>query len=56
LTYSVGDVFETYTYRVGLLEGRFSFSAAVGLFKSVVGLVMIVLANWVARRFGKSLW
>lgn len=56
LTYSVADVFETYTYRVGLLEGRLSFSAAVGLFKSVVGLIMIILANRIARIFNKSLW
>ncbi|MDF2647636.1 MAG: protein lplB, partial [Paenibacillus sp.] len=56
MTYSVADVFETYTYRVGLLEGRLSFTAAVGLFKSVVGLAMILIANRVARIFGKSLW
>lgn len=56
LTYNVADVFETYTYRVGLLEGRLSFSAAVGLFKSVVGLIMIILANRIARMFDKSLW
>lgn len=55
-TYEVADVFETYTYRVGLLEGRLSFTAAVGLFKSVVGLIMIVMANRIARLFGKSLW
>lgn len=55
-TYGVADVFETYTYRVGLLEGRLSFTAAVGLFKSVVGLVMIIFANRIARIFGKSLW
>jgi len=56
MTYAVADVFETYTYRVGLLEGRLSFSAAVGLFKSVVGFILIIGANRVARWFDKSLW
>lgn len=55
-TYDVADVFETYTYRIGLIDGRMSFAAAVGLFKAVVGLAMILLANRIARIFGKQLW
>ncbi|WP_246608293.1 ABC transporter permease [Paenibacillus agaridevorans] len=55
-TYDVADVFETYTYRIGLIDGRMAFAAAVGLFKAVVGLVMVLLANRIARFFGKQLW
>lgn len=55
-TYEVADVFETYTYRIGLLDGRLSFAAAVGMFKAVVGLVMVLLANRAARFFGNQLW
>lgn len=55
-TYDVADVFETYTYRTGLVDGRLSYAAAVGLFKSVVGFVLIVLANRLARRFGNQIW
>ncbi|MNI02407.1 putative multiple-sugar transport system permease YteP [compost metagenome] len=55
-TYDVADVFETYTYRIGLIDGRMSFAAAVGMFKGVVGLVMVLLANRIARFFGKQLW
>lgn len=50
----VGEVFDTYVYRVGLLQGQFSYSAAVGLFKSAVGLVLVVIANTLAKKFGEE--
>jgi putative aldouronate transport system permease protein len=56
MTYDVADVFETYTYRIGLIDGRLSFASAVGLFKAVVGFVLIMLANRIARMFGKQIW
>ncbi|MDF2837486.1 MAG: protein lplB [Paenibacillus sp.] len=56
LTYDVADVFETYTYRIGLIDGRLSFAAAVGLFKAFVGFVLILAANRIARLFGKQIW
>ncbi len=55
-TYDVADVFETYTYRVGLIDGRLSFAAAVGFFKAAVGLVLIIIANRIARLFGNHIW
>jgi putative aldouronate transport system permease protein len=54
LNLRVSDVFETYVYRQGLVQGDFSYSTAVGLFKSVVGLVMIVTANTIAKRLGEE--
>jgi putative aldouronate transport system permease protein len=57
LTLSVSEVFETYTYKVGLLEGRLSFSTAVGLFQSVVGFILIYITNFFAKRTGEEgLW
>jgi putative aldouronate transport system permease protein len=56
MTYDVADVFETYTYRIGLIDGRLAFASAVGLFKALVGLVLILLANRLARMFGKQIW
>ncbi|MFE5321547.1 ABC transporter permease [Paenibacillus sp. NPDC056579] len=56
MTYDVADVFETYTYRIGLIDGRMSFAAAVGLFKAAVGFVLIVGANRLSRLFGKQIW
>jgi ABC-type polysaccharide transport system, permease component len=50
----VAEVFDTYVYRAGILQGQFSFSTAVGLFKSVVGLVLVVIANRLSKKFGEE--
>ena len=55
--YEVGDVFETYVYRTGIVNAQYSYSAAVGVFKSVVSLVLVFLSNKVARLLGnEGLW
>ena len=55
--YSVADIVDTYVYREGLLGLRYSFAAAVGLFKSVISLILVVGANMLARRLGQpGLW
>ena len=57
MVYNVADVFETYTYRTGLLERRFSYATAVGLFQAVVGLIMIYTTNYFSKLIGeKGLW
>lgn len=56
-TYETADVINTYVYRRGIGGGEFSFGAAVGLFQSVVNLIVLVSANTVSRRVnGTSLW
>ncbi|MFH1737993.1 MAG: ABC transporter permease subunit [bacterium] len=56
-TYVVADVISTYVYRRGLVEMQYSFSAAVGLFNSVVNFLMLVGANALSKRFSEvSLW
>ncbi|UUZ91983.1 ABC transporter permease subunit [Paenibacillus sp. P25] len=50
----VAEVFDTYVYRVGVLQGEFSFSTAVGLFKSVIGLILVITANKLAKKFGEE--
>ncbi len=50
------DILDTWVYRTGLLQLKFSLSSAVGLFKSVIGLVMITGTNALARLWGESLW
>ncbi|OZB96836.1 sugar ABC transporter permease [Paenibacillus sp. XY044] len=50
----VSEVFETFIYKKGLIEGDYSYSTAVGLFKSVVGLVMVWVVNRIAKRFGQE--
>lgn len=54
LNLAVSDVFDTYVYRTGVLQGEFSYTTAVGLFKSLVGLVLIVLANKLSKKFGEE--
>ena len=57
LTYEVADVISTYVYRKGLVENDYSFSTAVGLFNSVINILLIVIANAVSRRLtDTSLW
>jgi len=57
LVNDVAEVFETYTYQVGLREGRFSFASAVGIFQSVIGCFLIYSNNFLAKRYGGSgLW
>ncbi len=57
LTYSSADVISTYVYRVGILQANYSFSAAAGLFNSVINFTLLVLANQISRRFSEtSLW
>ncbi|MDF2669384.1 MAG: transporter permease subunit [Paenibacillus sp.] len=51
---NVADVFDTYVYRNGILNGEFSYTAAVGLFKSAVGLIMVLTANKLAKLAGQD--
>lgn len=51
---AVSEVFETYTYRLGIINGRFSFATTVGLFSSVVGFTLLILANTVAKLTGEE--
>jgi putative aldouronate transport system permease protein len=55
--YSVGDILDTWVYRQGILQFQFSLATAVGLFKGVFGLILILSANKVAKQFtGKGLF
>lgn len=45
ITFQTGDVLDTYTYREGIVRGMYSLTTAIGLFKSVVGFVLLLLAN-----------
>ncbi|MBB6731592.1 ABC transporter permease [Cohnella zeiphila] len=54
VTYETGDVIDTYVYRVGLQQFQYSYTAAIGLFKSLVGLVLILGANFTVRRLSRG--
>lgn len=51
------DVIATYVYRVGIRGSQFSLTTAVGLFQSVVGVILILTANWISRKLGeRGIW
>ena len=55
--YETADVVQTYVYRSGLLEANYSFSTAVGLFMSIVGMISVAVTNYISRRVSDmSLW
>lgn len=54
VTYETGDVIDTYVYRVGLQQFQYSYTAAIGLFKSLVGLLLILGANLTVRKLSRG--
>lgn len=51
---SVSEVFDTYIYTKGIVNGQYSLATAAGLFKSIVSMVMVIGANKIAKLFGES--
>jgi len=57
LTYETADVISTYVYRKGILDASFSFSAAVGLFNSIINFILLFSVNQLSRKTTEtSLW
>lgn len=51
LVYSSGDIIDTMVYRLGFEQGQYSLATAAGIFKSVVGFILITTSNWTAQKF-----
>ncbi|MFC0213615.1 ABC transporter permease [Paenibacillus chartarius] len=51
--YQSGDILDTFVYRIGLLDAQYGVATAVGLFKSVVSLILISVSYFAAYRFAK---
>ncbi len=57
VTYETADIISTYVYRVGLVQGNYSYATAIGLFLGVVSFIFLYGANYFARKAGQeSLW
>ncbi|MCZ8522430.1 MULTISPECIES: ABC transporter permease [Paenibacillus] len=56
MTYSVGDIIETYVYRAGVLQAQYSVTTAIGLFQSVIGFLLLWIFNRLARKSEQGLW
>lgn len=56
-TFETADVISTYVYRAGLLSWQYSFAAAVGLFNSIISVVLLVSCNKLSKRISEvSIW
>ena len=53
-TYEVADVISSYVYRRGLMGGEFSYGTAVGLFNSIVSIILLLIANKASKKMGQS--
>nr|WP_206098700.1 ABC transporter permease subunit [Paenibacillus silvae] len=51
VVYESGDILDTYVYRIGLVGRQYSFGTAVGLFKSVIGIILLLSANQLAKKY-----
>ena len=52
VVYSVADIIDTYVYRAGILNAQYGYTTAVGLFKNVIGFVLVIGTNMLVRRAG----
>lgn len=57
VTYETADIISTYVYRVGLVQGNYSYATAIDLFTGVISFLFVVSANYISRRVSdNSLW
>lgn len=58
LNAETSDIIQKYVYEIGLIDGQYSFAAAIGLFESVINIMLLVLANQIVKRLNRSsrLW
>lgn len=57
MTYSVGDILDTYVFRTGIQQAQYSFATAVGLFQSIIGFTLVYIFNRLSRKVSDGgLW
>lgn len=52
----ISEVISTYIYRLGMQNGEFSLTTALGLFESIIALILVFTTNKIAQKFGRGLW
>jgi putative aldouronate transport system permease protein len=52
--YDVADVIDTYVYRAGILGAQFGLTTAVGLFKNVIGIILVLSTNYIVKKLGQE--
>lgn len=57
VTYETADIISTYVYRVGLVDGNYSYATAIDLFTGLISIIFVYTANTISRKFSEnSLW
>lgn len=58
LNSATSDIIQKYVYQIGLIDGQYSFAAAIGLFESMINVTLILGANYITKKFSSSgkLW
>ena len=54
LNVAFAEVFDTFIYTRGIQNAQYSFSTAAGMFKSIVGMIMVLGANWTSKKAGEA--
>lgn len=54
MVFETGDVLDTLTYRLGIEQGDISLGAAAGLFQSSIGFVLVLISNWLSRKYNET--
>lgn len=52
--YEVADIIDTYVYRAGILGAQFGLTTAVGLFKNIIGITLVLTANYIVKKLGQE--
>lgn len=52
--YKVGDIIDTFVFRQGIGSQQYSYSTAVGLFKSIVSAILLLGTNWICKKLGED--
>lgn len=57
LNLTTSEIVQTYTYKIGMGGGEFSFSTAIGLFNSIINFILLIIVNFIAKKVGEEgLW
>ncbi len=57
LILSVSEVISTYVYRLGLINARYDYTTAIGLFNNIINVIILIIVNQMARKINEtSLW
>lgn len=54
LNREVSEIFDTYVYNFGVVQGQYSYTAAIGVFTSIVGLTLVIVCDRLAKKFGEE--